>query len=71
MTRPYYLLMIRQGDCAEWFQEFGDFDRETVQYELEDYRDHDYRAQDLKIIKAPSAKPKDCQAAIARLNAKI
>lgn len=46
--RPYFTLAVRID--GRWSPEFGDFDRETVEAERQDYRDHDHKARDLKII---------------------
>lgn len=44
----YYQLCVRINDA--WSPEFGDFDRECVEDERQDYRDSDYKAKDLVIL---------------------
>ena len=68
MPKPYYLLLSREPGDTVFFQQFGDFDRETVEFERDDFRDHGYLAKDLRIVTAKSAKPADCDAAINLLN---
>lgn len=50
MARPrtYYTLLQRVDD--NWSPQFGDYDLETVESERDDYRDHDIKAKDLKIV---------------------
>lgn len=66
MAKRYYTLAVRED--GQWTAQFGDYDRETVQAELDDYVDHDYRKRDLRIVQS-----NDDQAsimnAVARLNA--
>jgi hypothetical protein len=64
-ARPYFTLAVREDGI--WAPQFGDYDRETVEFELEDYLDHDHKRRDLKIVKS-SVRPADVAAAIARLN---
>lgn len=68
----YYTLAILQG--STWSQEFGDFDKETVEYELEDYLQQYnidtntfYKKKELKIIKTKGTQ-KAIEAAIQKLN---
>lgn len=68
MPRKYHTLLVRDDKSAPWCIHFGDYDRETVDSEREDMRDHDHRAMNLKIITtAPEQAAID--AAVARLNA--
>lgn len=61
MSKPYYILVVRNDGLekprndADWLVMFGDYDRETVEFELQDYRDHGARKCDLKIVKLPDA----------------
>lgn len=50
--RPYYSLLMRDGTPRDtpWGIAFGDYDLDTVKDELADYRDHGWKAKDLKII---------------------
>lgn len=70
----YYTLAILQG--SNWSQEFGDFDKETVEYELEDYLQQYnidtntfYKKKELKIIKTNGTQ-KAIETAIQKLNSK-
>src|SRR3974390_2990724 len=49
MSKRYHVLLTRD-DGGAWGVAFGDYDRTTVDEERADYRDHDWRARDLKII---------------------
>lgn len=66
MSRRYYTLAVRQGG-PRWSPEFGDYDRELVEAEREDYRDHDVKARDLRILTTTPGQ-KAIVAAIAKLN---
>ena len=48
-ARVYYTLAERIDGV--WGPQFGDYDLETVEYELLDRRDHDVPRRDLKIVK--------------------
>lgn len=43
----YTLCMYEHG---KWRPEFGDYERDTVKAELDDFRDHGVKAKDLRII---------------------
>jgi hypothetical protein len=66
MTRPYYTLAARAHGV--WFPQFGDYDREIVEAELQDYRDHGRRARDLKIVRSQDARKVSVEMALAKLN---
>ena len=65
--RTYFSLLVRFPDTGRWSPEFGDYTRAVVEEEMRDYRDHDYKARDLKII-ATGDKPADVSAAVRALN---
>ena len=51
----YYILVQRSDDGTKtgrrtWSPQFGDFDRETVQFELDEYHDQGARKADLRIL---------------------
>ena len=49
MTK-YYTLFVFDTDQNLWFEEFGDYDRETVDFEVEELR-HGFRSVPKKHIK--------------------
>ena len=63
----YYVLLSREDKSKPWMIEFGDYERSTVKDELRDYRDHDIRASNLKIITTGDTK-EEIEAAVAKLN---
>ena len=65
MARKYFTLAVRTD--GKWSAQFGDYDRATVQDELTDYRDHDMKAKDLRIV-ISGDRQSDIDAAIAKLN---
>lgn len=67
MPRPYFYLLCRDNKSAPWTPEFGDYSRAVVQAELDDYRDHDHKACNLKIIRTLD-NDLDVRAAVAKLN---
>lgn len=69
MARPYYTLLTKDGVSDDWLIAFGDYDRECVKSELDDYRDHGWRRNELKIIKTQSVKQAEVDSAVALLNA--
>jgi len=66
----YYILATKDDETAPWAPQFGAHDRELVQAERQDYRDHFHPAKWLKIITATCARRNACQAAINKLNGK-
>jgi len=66
MITPYYSLLIREH--GKWSVEFGDYDRETVEFERADILYYSgYGARDLKIIKS-GVSQSSIDAAVAKLN---
>lgn len=65
-SRPYYVLFVRE--LGQWTQQFGDYSRATVAEERQDYRDHDCRASDLRIVRIKSDLQTDCDAVLAGMN---
>lgn len=61
----YFTLALCED--GQWSPQFGDFDKECVEAEREEYR-RDYPAKALKIIKTKTARQADVNAAIASLN---
>jgi hypothetical protein len=51
MSRIYFTLAAREPDGV-WAPQFGDYDRQCVAAELDDYAQHDYRRKDLKVVKS-------------------
>jgi hypothetical protein len=72
--RPYFILAVRNDGLeaprndADWSPQFGDYDKECVEFERDDYRDHGSRACDLKIVRLPDARQVTVNAAIEALN---
>lgn len=62
----YHYLVQREG--GRWGIQFGDYDRETVEFEREDMK-RDYQARDLKIITMPKADQALIDAKIEKMNA--
>jgi hypothetical protein len=72
-SHPYFTLVSRNpiavlNGIAPWVIEFGDYDRETVQSELDYYRDHGYKSANLKIIRTTDSRQSSINAAVAALN---
>jgi len=68
MSRPYHVLFARESATDRWTLEFGDYDKSTVVYERQTYRDNDYKASNLKVITSTSDKQACLNAIMARLN---
>lgn len=66
MARKYYTLLAREHGL--WVIEFGDYDKEVVQAERDEYRYIGRAARDLKIITTPDAKQKTINAVVAKFN---
>ena len=64
----YHTLVVQVG--TRWGIAFGDHDRETVEFEREDYRDRGWRARWIKIITTKTSRQSEIDAAVAALNAK-
>jgi len=67
-TRTYYTLVLRDDGDLRWRIEFGDYDRDTVEAEMESYTDHDYLKRNAKIIRSGDSQA-DIDAAVDALNA--
>lgn len=67
MARKYHTLAVRED--GRWAPQFGDYDRETVDSEREEYRDKGHKARDLRIITTGDTQAA-INAGIANLNAK-
>lgn len=63
-----YFTLCERGDDGVWRAEFGDYDRETVEAERADYRDHGKRAKTLKIVRSGDTQA-EIEAAVKELNA--
>lgn len=67
-----YFMLYTRDDEGVWSPQFGDRDRECVEFERDDYRDgwQAVKAKDLKIVKFPRV-PTNAQieARTAELNA--
>lgn len=68
MARRYHTLAVRED--GRWAPQFGDYDRETVEAERDDYRhgSQGIKARDLRIVTTGPTQA-DIDAAIAKLNA--
>lgn len=69
-SRPYFTLLQRDPNDGQWGIEFGDYDRETVEAERDDYRDHGAKARDLKIVTTANARTALINPIVAALNGK-
>ena len=75
----YFTLIIRrrptandtQPHMAQWGAEFGDYDRECVEFEQADFRASNGREFLTKIVRTKTARQSDIDAAIAAENAKL
>lgn len=47
---PTYYMLIERHENGHWGPAFGDYDREVVEDELQDYRDQGKKRGDLAII---------------------
>lgn len=65
--RVYYTLVLRDDGDRRWRPEFGDYDRSSVQAEMESYTEHAYLKKNAKIITSGD-KQAEIDAAVAQLN---
>lgn len=63
----YHTLVQFDPEADAWGIEFGDYDRETVEDELEDYVDHSISRKLLKIVTTDSEANAEIEAAVAAL----
>lgn len=74
-VRPYYVLFVREG--GQWTMEFGDYAREVVKFEQQDWLDHftnedrprRRRAKDTIVLELKSADQWRIDAVFEALNA--
>lgn len=66
--RNYFTLLSREARDMPWRIEFGDRDRETVEAEFEDYRDHGISRGNLKIVSTLTSRQAEIDAVVAKLN---
>jgi len=69
MARKYHTLLERSFDGAPWGIAFGDYDRETVDSERQEYRANGAKASNLKMI-TTGARQGEIDSAVSLLNAK-
>lgn len=65
-NRTYYTLALRD-DNHGFRIEFGDYDRATVEAEMECYTEHDYLKRNAKIVTSGDTQA-EIEAAVAKLN---
>jgi hypothetical protein len=70
MARKYFTLAARDSKVEAWTPQFGDFDKECVEQELEDQKGSFGSFKFYKIISS-GATQADINAALAKLNAAI
>ena len=75
MAKAYFTLVSRLIEHGVWAPQFGDYDRETVEFEMADMKAADRldkRPRALyRIVKTPSARQHLVDAALAKLNAGV
>lgn len=62
----YYTLCSLDIARGSWCPEFGDYDRETVEAELEEYRANGFLKSHLKIVTTKTARQSDIDKALGR-----
>lgn len=68
MARKYHTLLSIDGSPGcPWAIEFGDYDIDVVNAERADYRDHGWKAKELRVITTGDTQA-DIEAAVAALN---
>ncbi len=67
MARRYHTLAVWDCEGQAWGPQFGAYDRQDVDAELEDYRDHGHAKKDLKLITTSDTQA-EINAAVAKLN---
>jgi len=65
-----YYLLVEKAEGGEWAIQFGDSDKETVEFERDAYTEQGILKKNLKVIKSASPQQRDCDAAVAKLNEK-
>lgn len=65
----YYTLVVYDIEHKQWFNEFGDYDKDCVADEMDEYTNGylDIKPKNVKIIKTTDNQ-KDIDAAITKLN---
>lgn len=68
MAKQYYSLLVREA--GRWAVQFGDYDKEIVNAERDDYRDgsQGIKAKDMRVV-ATKGTQAAIDAEVARLNA--
>lgn len=70
-AKSYYTLVVYEPEYNKWAPQFGDYDKETVKEEMQDYKDADQKRpkkNQMKIITTPSAHQKLVDAEVFKLN---
>lgn len=63
----YYTLCVRLDGEQRWCAEFGDYDKDVVEAELQDYRDSYHKKKNLQII-ATGDSQSDIDQGVSELN---
>lgn len=64
----YYTLLIREDKGGPWMIAFGDYDKETVIEERDDYREHFHQKQNMKIVTTRTARQSEIDTVLRKLN---
>jgi len=67
MSRKYYTLAILEDGI--WAPQFGDYDRDCVKFEADDYKDHGTKLKDIRIICTKDDQA-SIESAVSALNSK-
>jgi len=64
----YYTLLCRETKNDPWEIAFGDYDRNTVTEEAEEYSCHEYQKQNLRIVTTRTARQSEIDTILRKLN---
>lgn len=67
----YYTLLVRDNNKDYWITAFGDYDKETVEFERQDYIEsyHGfYNKKNTKIVKTRTARQSEIDNVLKKLN---
>lgn len=65
-----YYLLVEKTERFGWSIQFGDKEKESVEFERDDYVRNGISKKNLRVIKAKSARKSDCDAAVSALKEK-
>lgn len=71
MAKPYYIVIVRDTAESAWEVQFGSYDRDDCEYEVQDLRNHGCKKADVKLVNGASGTQEAIDNIVAAHNIKF